>query len=256
MTAMLSTDAGDGLFHARLDRPDAHNALNTELLAALSEAVSKADEDPSIRVLLISGTGAHFAAGADINEIADKTEPDGAEDVRKVYWQQLQSVRKPVIAAVEGYCLGGGCELALSADLCVVADDAVLGQPEIRLGLIPGAGGLQRLADRLGKVRAMRLALLGERIDGATAYDWGLVSHRANPGEAVATARSLAEKLAKAAPLAVEASKAAVLDATEHRLKDGLERERRAFERLLSSQDKAEGIAAFREKRRPDFTGQ
>lgn len=256
MTAMLSTEANEGMFHARINRPDVHNALNTALLHALAEAVSGADEDPSIRVILISGAGVHFAAGADIDEIADKTEAEGATDVRKTYWRQLQSVRKPVIAAVEGYCLGGGCELALSADLCVVADDAVLGQPEIRLGLIPGAGGLQRLADRLGKARAMRLALLGERIDGSTAYDWGLVSHRADPGTAVATARSLAETLVKAAPRAVEASKAAVLDATEHRLGEGLERERRAFERLLSSRDKAEGIAAFREKRRPEFTGQ
>ena len=255
MTAMLNTEAGEGIFHARLNRPEAHNALNTALLQALAEAVSGADDDPSIRVILISGTGDHFAAGADINEIADKTEAEGADDVRKAYWQRLQSVRKPVIAAVEGYCLGGGCELALSADLCVVADDAVLGQPEIRLGLIPGAGGLQRLADRLGKARAMRLALLGERIDGITAFSWGLVSHRADPGEAVATAQSLAQKLVKAAPLAVEASKAAVLKASEDRLSDGLDWERRAFERLLSSQDKAEGIAAFREKRRPDFTG-
>ncbi|GGX68647.1 enoyl-CoA hydratase/isomerase family protein [Saccharospirillum salsuginis] len=256
MSSMLITEAGEGLFHARLNRPEAHNALNTALLQALSEAFARADDDPSIRVILISGTGEHFAAGADINEIADKTEAEGADDVRKTYWRQLQSVRKPVIAAVEGYCLGGGCELALSADLCVAADDASFGQPEIRLGLIPGAGGLQRLADRLGKARAMRLALLGERISGATAYDWGLVSHRADRGEAVTTARSLAEKLVKAAPLAVEASKAAVLKATEDRLNDGLDWERRAFERLLSSQDKIEGITAFREKRRPTFTGQ
>lgn len=255
MTTIRTTRTDDGILHLVLNRPEVRNALNTALLAELAEAVTEADADSTVRLMVISGADGHFAAGADIGEIADKTEAEGAVDVRKTYWRQLQSLRKPVIAAVEGYCLGGGSELALSADLCVVADDAVLGQPEIHLGLIPGAGGLHRLADRLGKARAMRMALLGERISGTEAYEWGLASHRADPGQAVATALTLADKLTRAAPLAVEASKAAVLKATEDRLAAGLDWERQAFERLLSSEDKAEGIAAFRDKRRPDFKG-
>ncbi|TGG93359.1 2,3-dehydroadipyl-CoA hydratase [Natronospirillum operosum] len=239
-----------------LHRPDARNALNTELLAALAEACRDADDDPATRVLLIQGSGEHFAAGADINEIADKTPIDGLTDPRRQYWQSLQSLRKPVIAAVEGYCLGGGCELALSADLLVVADDARLGQPEIRLGLIPGAGGLQRLAATIGRARAMRLGLTGEQITGQQAFDWGLASHLSAPGQAGAEAMVLAEKLARGAPLAQQLAKAAVLSATDDLHVRGRQHSRSHFEQLLGSADKAEGIAAFRDQRKPDFRGQ
>ena len=161
--------------------------------------------------------------------------------------------RKPLIAAVEGFCLGGGFELAQRCDLIVAANNAVFGQPEIRLGLIPGAGGIQRLATSIGKARAMRLVLTGETITGGEALDWGLVSHIAAPGEALQFAVELAGKLAKGAPLAQQFAKQAVLVALDK--PEGFDLERRSFELLLSTEDKAEGIAAFRARRKPEFKG-
>lgn len=239
-----------------LHRPEARNALNTALLEALAGACQSADQDPSIRVIVLTGAAGHFAAGADINEIADKSAVDGLTDPRRQYWQALQSLRKPVIAAVEGYCLGGGCELALSADLLVLAENANLGQPEIRLGLIPGAGGLQRLTSTIGKARTMRLALTGEQISGQQAFDWGLASHLVPSGQALDEALTLAQKLGRGAPLAQQLAKAAVLSASDDLHEAGRRHSRSHFEQLLSSADKAEGIAAFREQRKPDFGGQ
>lgn len=238
-----------------VNRPEVRNALNTAVLGELAAKMVQADADPAVRVMVVTGAGGQFAAGADIDEIADKGSIEGMNDPRKEYWRAIQSVTKPVIAAVEGYCLGGGCELALSADLLVVAEDAQLGQPEIRLGLIPGAGGLHRLAVTLGKARAMRLALMGESISGHQAYEWGLASHLCATGEAQAQAEQLARTLGKGAPLAQQLAKAAVLDATESAHDAGMAQARANFERLLGSNDKKEGIAAFREKRRPNFSG-
>ncbi|MCH8550333.1 MAG: enoyl-CoA hydratase/isomerase family protein [Natronospirillum sp.] len=256
MSESLLTEQHGPVLVMTLHRPEARNALNTELLAALAGACQEADADEAVRVLLIQGSGEHFAAGADINEIADKTTVDGLTDPRRQYWQTLQALRKPVIAAVEGFCLGGGCELALGADLLVVAEDAKLGQPEVRLGLIPGAGGLQRLAATIGRARAMRLGLTGEQISGQQAFDWGLASHLTPPGQARAEALALAEKLGRGAPLAQQLVKAAVLSATDDLHATGRRQSRSHFEQLLSSADKAEGIAAFRDQRKPDFRGQ
>lgn len=249
----LDESVEQGVAVLTLRRPEARNALNTELLLGLAQAAERANEDSAIRCLVITGSAGNFAAGADIDELAARGAADGPDDPRLSAWQRLQRLDKPVIAAVEGYCLGGGCELALGADLLVVAEDARLGQPEIRLGLIPGAGGLHRLAITLGKARAMHLALTGDTVSGREAFEWGLASQCCATGEALATALATAKRLAKGAPLAQRLAKRAVLSATEEMHRQGIETARRSFEVLLSSPDKEEGIRAFREKRKPHF---
>ncbi len=249
----IRTEMLDGFAVVTLDRPEARNALNTIMLAQLAAALVGFDRDPKIRALVLTGAEGNFASGADIGEIAEKTAVDGVHDLRLHAWEAIAGIRKPLVAAVEGYCLGGGFELTQRCDLIVAAEDAVFGQPEIRLGLIPGAGGIQRLATSIGKPRAMRLVLTGETITGAQAFDWGLASHKTAAGEALRLAMDIAEKLAKGAPLAQQFAKQAVLAALDKQ--EGFDLERRSFELLLSTEDKAEGIAAFREKRRPEFKG-
>jgi enoyl-CoA hydratase/carnithine racemase len=253
MENYIRTELQDGFTILALCRPDVRNALNTGMLQQLTEALCKFDRDPDIRTVILTGADGNFASGADIGEIADKTAVDGVHDLRLQFFETIARFKKPLIAAVEGYCLGGGFELAQRCDLIVAADNAMFGQPEIRLGLIPGAGGIQRLATSIGKVRAMRLVLTGETITGQEAFDWGLASHNAAPGQALQSAKEIAAKLAKGAPLAQQFAKQAVLTALDK--PEGFDLERRSFELLLSTEDKAEGIMAFRAKRKPDFKG-
>jgi enoyl-CoA hydratase/carnithine racemase len=253
MENYIRIERQDGFAVLTLQRPGVRNALNTGMLEQLAEALSQFDRDPAIRTVILTGAEDNFASGADIAEIAGKTAVDGVQDIRAQYWETVARFRKPLIAAVEGFCLGGGFELAQRCDLIVAANNAVFGQPEIRLGLIPGAGGIQRLATSIGKARAMRLVLTGETITGGEALDWGLVSHIAAPGEALQFAVELAGKLAKGAPLAQQFAKQAVLVALDK--PEGFDLERRSFELLLSTEDKAEGIAAFRARRKPEFKG-
>ncbi|QND50449.1 2,3-dehydroadipyl-CoA hydratase (plasmid) [Phyllobacterium sp. 628] len=253
MENYIQTDVKDGYAILTLTRPEARNALNTSMLRQLAEELSRFDREPDIRVVILTGADGNFASGADIGEIAEKTAIDGVHDLRLHSWETIARFRKPLIAAVEGYCLGGGFELAQRCDLIVAADNAIFGQPEVRLGLIPGAGGIQRLTSLLGKSRAMRLLLTGETITGAQAFDWGITSHKTLPGDSLTTAEELAAKLARGAPLALQFTKQAVLTALENY--DGFALERRSFELLLSTDDKAEGIEAFRSKRQPVFRG-
>ena len=242
----------DGWVRLRLNRPQARNALNTALLQGLSAAFATLATDPGCRAVLLLGTDGNFAAGADIAEIATKSAAEGADDPRKGYWATIRAFPKPVIAAVDGFALGGGLELALMADLLVAGQTARFGLPETNLGLIPGAGGGQRLLARIGPARAARLLLTGEIIDAATAFDWGLASHLATAG-AVPEGEALAARLSQRAPLALCAAKAALVAGAEAAL--AFRAERAGFEGLLDSQDKAEGIRAFREKRKPEFRG-
>jgi enoyl-CoA hydratase len=235
-----------------LNRPEAKNALNTALLAALAEVLNRLAADDACRAVLLCGTDGNFAAGADIGEIEHKGSAEGAADPRKAYWAAIRAFPKPLAAAVDGFALGGGLELALMADLLVVGPTARLGLPESNLGLIPGAGGGQRLMARVGPAKAARMVLTGEIIDAETAFDWGLASHLAE-GPAVEAGADLAAKLAKRAPLAVMAAKRALVEGAETAL--ALATERAGFEALLDSEDKAEGIRAFREKRRPVYQG-
>jgi enoyl-CoA hydratase len=235
-----------------LNRPEVKNALNTALLASLPDTLARLAGEDDCRAVLITGADGNFAAGADIAEIELKTGTEAASDPRKQHWACIRAFPKPLIAAVDGFALGGGFELALMADLIVVGDSARLGLPETSLGLIPGAGGGQRLLSLVGRMRAARLVLTGEVIDAATAFDWGIASHRAE-GSALPDAIALTDRISQRAPLALAAAKRALIEGAELAL--AFETERAGFEALLDSTDKAEGIAAFHEKRRPWFTG-
>jgi len=236
-----------------LNRPEAKNALNTGVLAAVAQTLTDAAARPEIRAALLCGAEGNFAAGADIAEIETKTSAEGAVDPRKAHWAAIRAFPKPLVVAVDGFALGGGLELALMADMMVLGADAKLGLPETNLGLIPGAGGAQRLLALVGRARATRLVLGAEIIDSSTAYAWGIAGWLAD-GPALPEAEALIARTCKRAPLALQAAKAALVAGDEKAL--ALHEERLAFERLLDSADKAEGIRAFREKRKPEFRGQ
>ena len=236
-----------------LNRPEARNALNTALLAKLAEALGHLARDPDCRAVLLTGSEGHFASGADLGEIEGKTSADGAIDPRKAQWAAIRAFPKPLVVAVDGFALGGGFELALMADCLVLGATAKVGLPETSLGLIPGAGGAQRLLSLVGRARATRLVLTGELLPAATAWDWGIAGWLSQAA-AEDVARPLVETLAERAPLALQAAKATLVAGAEAAL--ALDQERAAFESLLDSGDKTEGIRAFREKRKPRFSGQ
>ncbi|WP_426031524.1 enoyl-CoA hydratase-related protein [Cypionkella sp. TWP1-2-1b2] len=248
----LILTAHQGWLHVALNRPSAKNALNTATLAALAEALTQAATDPNIRAVLISGTEGNFAAGADITEIATKTTAEAATDPRKAHWATIRAFPKPLIAAIDGFALGGGLELALMADLIVLGETAKLGLPETNLGLIPGAGGIQRLLALIGRARASRMILTGEIIDAPTAHAWGIAAYLAT-GSALPDAIALTTKISQRAPIALQAAKAALVTGDETARAFTLERA--SFESLMDTADKAEGISAFRERRKPSFTG-
>jgi enoyl-CoA hydratase len=235
-----------------LNRPEVKNALNTALLARLAEVLGQLAHDPDCRSVLLTGADGNFAAGADIGEVDKKTAAEAALDPRKAHWAAIRAFPKPLVAAVDGFALGGGFELALMADCLVLGATAKVGLPETNLGLIPGAGGAQRLLSLVGRARASRLVLTGELLPAAIAHDWGIAGWLSD-GAAEDVARPLTEKLAERAPLALMAAKAALVAGAERGL--ALDQERAAFEALLDTADKTEGIQAFREKRKPRFTG-
>lgn len=248
----LLTDQMDGWARLTLNRPAHKNALCTSLLGALADTLSDLAADPTCRAVLLTGQGGNFAAGADIAEIEGKSSAEGASDPRKSHWSTIRAFPKPLVAAVDGFALGGGFELALMADIMVVGATARIGLPETNLGLIPGAGGGQRLMALAGRARAMRLVLTGEIIDARTAHDWGIAAFLSD-GPAADLADPLTGRLATRAPLALTAAKRALILGEEKAL--ALSEERAAFESLLDSADKTEGIRAFRDRRKPEFLG-
>lgn len=239
-----------------IDRREALNALNAAVMDGLLEAFRQLDAIPTCRAIVLTGAGTKaFAAGADIKAMADATPETIREAGHFERWAELREVRLPIVAAVRGFALGGGCELALACDLVVAGDDAKFGQPEIRLGVIPGAGGTQRLTRRIGKARAMELILTGRTIDAREADRLGLVSLVVPGEETLDRALELAAGIAAMPPLAVRAAKAAVNAACELPLLDGLEFEQRTFFELFATDDQKEGMAAFVAKRSPRWTG-
>jgi enoyl-CoA hydratase len=249
----LLCERHDGWAQLMLNRPEARNALNTSLLAQLADLLDRLAQDAHCRAVLITGAGGHFAAGADIAEIEGKGSAEGAIDPRKGCWARISAFPKPVIAAVDGFCLGGGFELALMTDGIVAGETARFGLPETTLGLMPGAGGGQRLLALVGRMRALRMVLLGEIITSELAEAWGIASWRTS-GSALPEAMKIVSALALRAPLALAAAKKAITAGEQDVLAFG--EERNSFEQLLDSADKREGISAFREKRKPDFKGQ
>jgi len=240
----------------RLNRPEALNALNARLLADLEGALEAAEADSEVRCLVITGSERAFAAGADIKEMADKSYADMfLADTFARSARRIEACRKPIIAAVSGFALGGGCELAMMCDFIIAADTAKFGQPEINLGVMPGIGGTQRLTRYVGKSKAMDMILTGRMMDAVEAERAGLVA-RIVPAEAlVAEALAAAAKIAGQSPVAVMMNKELVETAYETTLSAGVAVERRLFHSLFAFEDQKEGMAAFVEKRKPAFKG-
>jgi enoyl-CoA hydratase/carnithine racemase len=241
---------------ARLNRPDARNALSAGLMEELEALVTGWDDDPEARCIVIAGSDDWFAAGGDIKAMRERSFQEaltGGPGAR--FWGRLAACRTPLIAAVSGFALGGGCELALLCDMIVASETAELGQPEITLGIIPGGGGTQRLARVMGKQRAMELVLTGRRISAQEAQAAGLVNVVAGKRDWLDQALELAQVVAQRPPLAARLAKEAVLSADEMPLSAGLEHERRLYELAMGTEDRIEGMTAFIEKRRPDFRG-
>jgi enoyl-CoA hydratase/carnithine racemase len=239
----------------RLDRPEARNALSPELMELLAAELERLDPDPEVRCAVIAGSDEVFAAGADIGALAERSFAEALRHPAASFWRRLAAIKTPLVAAVSGYALGGGCELALACDMVVASDGAVFGQPEIRLGIIPGGGGTQRLARVAGKQRAMEYVLTGRRFDAATALALGLVNRVVEDGRWLEEAMELAATVAERPPIAVRLAKQAVLAAEETALSPGLEAERRLYELAMATEDRVEGMRAFLEKREPKFEG-
>jgi enoyl-CoA hydratase len=246
----------DGVALVTIDRPAALNALSFGLLDEIADALERLDRDGRTRVAVLTGSGERaFAAGADIVELADQTPERLRSERRFDVWDRLWSVEIPLIAAVRGFALGGGCELAMTCDLIVAGDDAQFGQPEIRIGVMPGAGGTQRLTRAIGVAQAMELILTGRSMPAAEALAAGLVTTVVPASDTVRAALDLADRIAAMPPLAVRAAKRSVLAAAELPLAAGLRAEREAFFDLFATDDQREGMRAFQEKRTPVWTG-
>jgi enoyl-CoA hydratase len=239
----------------RLNRPKQLNALSGELMEALGSALRGLDEDAEIRVIVVAGNERAFAAGADIDELAAGTAISLYEDRRIEAWDSIRAVRTPLVAAVSGYCLGGGCELAMLCDLIVASESAKFGQPEINLGVLPGAGGTQRLARAVGKAVAMDMILTGRMLSAREALDFGLVARVVAKEAWLTEAKRVAHEIASKGPIAVRLAKEAVDEAFEAPLAVGIAFERRSFYLARASEDAEEGLNAFVEKRPPDFKG-
>jgi enoyl-CoA hydratase len=249
-------EGGPGVALIRLNRPEALNAFNDTLMDELTAALDEAEADPAVGCIVITGSDKAFAAGADIKAMAAKTYADAyAEDFISKNWERAARCRKPVIAAVAGYALGGGCELAMMCDFIICADNARFGQPEVSIGVSPGAGGTQRLPRYVGKAKAMDMLLTGRMMDAAEAERSGLVSRVVPAADLLAEALKAAARIAAQPPMVVRMTKEMVDAAFETPLSAGLRLERRLFHSLFGLEDQKEGMAAFVEKRKPSFKG-
>jgi len=252
---LVETSIDDHVALCRLNRPEARNALSPELMEDLAGQLERFDADAEVRCIVIAGSDEVFAAGADIGALAEREFHEAVFHPAAAFWKRVAECRTPLVAAVSGFALGGGCELALSCDLIVASETAEFGQPEITLGIIPGGGGTQRLARTIGKQRAMELVLTGRRFDAAEAAQLGIVNVVTGKRDWLHQALELARRVASRPPIAARLAKQAVLAAEETSLAAGLEHERRLYELAMATEDRVEGMRAFLEKRRPDYRG-
>jgi enoyl-CoA hydratase len=254
---VLEHQIEEGLLILRLNRPEKLNALNSELLSALSERLSWAEKNEEVKAILITGQGKAFCAGADIERLAECDAQRGYEFacLGQQVFRQLETLGKPSLAAINGYAFGGGCELAMAATLRIAVNGAQLGQPEIKLGVIPGYGGTQRLARLVGKGRALELCLSGRFIDAATALQWGLVTAVVDADTLLQEARQQLKHIITLAPLAIRSIMEVIDHGYDMSLTDALHLEAVHFAKVCASNDKREGVAAFLEKRKAEFKG-
>jgi enoyl-CoA hydratase len=255
MSELVLARTEDRVGVVTLSRPEVLNALSLELMKQLVERLEAFDADPGVYVIVLTGGEKVFAAGADIADMAGASVVEMYERNQFERWMRIKRIRKPIIAAVSGYALGGGCELAMHCDMVVASETAVFGQPEIHIGVMPGAGGTQRLTRAIGKFRAMEMVLNGRFLTAHEAFQAGLVTRVVAREQCLAEALRLAHELAKRPLIALKLAKEAVLKADELPLSEGLEYERRLFYTLFATQDQKEGMKAFLEKRPPKFEG-
>ncbi|MCG8559538.1 MAG: enoyl-CoA hydratase-related protein [Hyphomicrobiales bacterium] len=253
---VLTERRDDGVAVVRLNRPEVRNALNIATRKALAEAFTGLHDDPEIRAVVLTGNDEAFAAGADLNEFIDADPIEMMKRRTERYWQAVAATPQPVIAAINGYALGGGLEVAMACDILIAGESAQLGQPEVRVGIMCGAGGTQRLTRAVGKYQAMRICLTGKPISAPEAYAIGLVSQVVPDAEVFETALAMARSIAKLPPLSIMQTKEAILHADNTALDAGLALERKSLQLLFASQDKTEGMRAFFDKRRPEFKGE
>jgi enoyl-CoA hydratase len=252
---MILTETRGRVGLITLNRPKALNALNNQLLNEMMDPLDAFDKDDTVGAMVITGNEKAFAAGADIKEMADKSPQEMKDEKRVVVFDRIRSIEKPVIAAVSGWALGGGCEVALSCDMIVASESAKFGQPEITIGVIPGAGGTQRLTHAVGKALAMEMILNNRTLSAQEALEFGLVNRVVPVSDHLDEALKLADEIASRAPLAVRAAKKMIDASLDASLTNGLAEEKQAFYELFDTADQKEGMQAFIEKRKPNWSG-
>jgi enoyl-CoA hydratase len=252
-TINLTKEPGYALI--RFNRPDVLNAINMKLMEELVSTLEELDKDSDVRCIVITGSEKAFAAGADIKEMADASAIEMLQRDQFARWDRIRKIKKPIIAAVSGFALGGGCELAMTCDIIIASESAKFGQPEINLGVIPGAGGTQRLTRAVGKYKAMEMVLTGSMITAEEAKQWGLVVKVVPNEYLLEEAKNLATMIASKPPVAVRLGKEAIMKSFDTTIEGGLEFERKNFYMLFASDDQKEGMKAFMEKRKAGWKG-
>ena len=252
-TLILTKESGYALIQC--NRPDVLNAMNMKLMEELVSTLEELDKDNDVRCIVLTGSDKAFAAGADIKEMAEASAMEMVQRDQFARWDRIRKIKKPIIAAVSGFALGGGCELAMTCDIIIASESAKFGQPEINLGVIPGAGGTQRLTRAVGKAKAMEMVLTGSMLTAEEAKQWGLVVKVVPNEYLVEEAKTMAKLIASKPPMAVRLGKEAILKAFDTTMEGGLEFERKNFYMLFASEDQKEGMKAFVEKRKPAWKG-
>ena len=245
----------EGYAIVQFNRPDVLNALNMKLMEELVDALETLDKENDVRCIILTGNEKAFAAGADIKEMADASAVEMLIRDQFARWDRIRKIKKPLIAAVSGFALGGGCELMMTCDIVIASETAKIGQPEINIGVMPGAGGTQRITRAVGKVKAMELVLTGKMISAQEALQWGLINKVVPVEYYLQVAKDLAKEIASKPPLAVRLAKESVLKAFDTTIEGGLEFERKNFYMLFASEDQKEGMKAFTEKRKAEWKG-